>query len=106
MWLLRKISLIKKNNIIKKIKNIKKMITTKQIKDKIEKELSGAEVEVYDKSAEHAEHNVTGGHFAVKVSYNGFKGKNMIEQHQMIYKILEEEMKEEVHALQLTTREN
>ena len=47
-----------------------------------------------------------GAHFDIKVICSDFSGKNMIEQHQMIYAALGDAMKDEIHAVQLSTSEN
>ena len=79
---------------------------TEEIKNKIEKQLPNSKVKVYDTSQGHEEHNSSGAHIALEVTYEGFKGKTLIEQHQMINKILEEELEEKIHALQIKTKWN
>lgn len=76
---------------------------TEEIKQKIEKELPGAIVEVFDTSQGHEEHNASGAHIAVEVTHN-FEGKTLIEQHQLINNILADELKEKIHALQIKTK--
>ncbi len=76
-----------------------------EIKLKIEQELPGSIVEVKDMSSQHIGHNASGAHVKVTVTYAGFKGKTDVEQHQIIYKILQEEMKQEIHAISITTKE-
>ncbi|MCB9655235.1 MAG: BolA family transcriptional regulator [Deltaproteobacteria bacterium] len=46
----------------------------------------------------------TGDHFAAEVSAPAFAGKTMVEQHQMVYAAVREEMKGPIHALKLSTR--
>jgi BolA family transcriptional regulator, general stress-responsive regulator len=77
------------------------MSFTEEIKQKLENALEGSQVEVLDESSLHFEHNATGAHLAVTISFPGFDGKSMVEQHQMIYKVLEEEMKGQIHALKI-----
>ncbi|MBS3123536.1 BolA family transcriptional regulator [Candidatus Woesearchaeota archaeon] len=77
---------------------------TDQIKQKIELALPGAEVNVLDQSSEHQEHNPVGAHIEVQITYSGFAKKSLLEQHQMIYKILQEEMKEQIHALKIKSK--
>jgi len=74
------------------------------IKQKLETSFPGAEVTVTDESADHVEHNPTGAHLGVNITFQGFAGKTMVEQHQMIYAALEEELKGQIHALKITTR--
>ena len=51
--------------------------------------------------------DLTGGgdHWQLVVKAAEFKGKSLIEQHQMIYRALGDMMKQEIHALSLDTRE-
>lgn len=76
-----------------------------QIQQKLEAAMPNAIVNVIDTSAGHENHN-SNAHVGVHVTWQGFEGKSLVEQHQMIYKILEEELKEQVHALQITTKVN
>ena len=73
------------------------MLTLQQIKEKIEVGLPGAQVEILDPRKD-------GIHLKAIVTYDGFQGKSLIEQHQMVYDTLKEELKEELHALALETR--
>ena len=75
-----------------------------KVKNKIEQELSGSIVKVYDQSSGHVGHGSSGAHLEVEIVYEGFKDKSLIEQHQIIYKILQEEMKQEIHALKINTK--
>ena len=45
-----------------------------------------------------------GQHFEAEVTFDGFAGKAMIQQHRMVYATLGEKMGREIHALQLKTR--
>jgi len=44
-------------------------------------------------------------HFSAKIKSPLFKGKNRVQQHQMVYKALKGKMGAELHALALTTEE-
>jgi acid stress-induced BolA-like protein IbaG/YrbA len=44
-----------------------------------------------------------GTHFEAVVVSGEFVGKNMVQQHQMVYKALGDRMREEIHALSLRT---
>lgn len=77
---------------------------TDKVKQKIESALSGAKVSVQDTSAGHEEHNSTGAHLSIDITYTGFVGKSILEQHRMINDILKEELRERIHALQIKTR--
>ena len=74
------------------------MLTIQQIKEKIEEGLPGAKVEIKDPRKD-------GIHLKAIVTYTGFKDKSLVEQHQMVYATLREELKEEIHALGIETHE-
>ena len=78
------------------------MIIT-QIKNKIERVLPGSKVLIEDTSSSHQGHNPDSLHLSIEVIYSEFKGKSLLEQHQMIYDILKLEMKE-IHALKIKTK--
>lgn len=82
------------------------MSLLQEVKNKLEKALPGAGVEVYNESSRHMGHNAGGAHLGVKVTYSGFKGKTLIEQHKIIYDLLKEEMKTKIHALVVKTKVN
>ncbi len=44
-----------------------------------------------------------GDHYAASVTTNAFRGKNRVQQHQMVYAALKGRMGGELHALALTT---
>jgi stress-induced morphogen len=44
-----------------------------------------------------------GDHYAASVSTEAFRGKNRVQQHQMVYAALKGRMGGELHALALTT---
>ena len=44
-----------------------------------------------------------GHHFEAVIVSAEFRGKNMVQQHQMVYKALGDRMREEVHALSMKT---
>lgn len=72
------------------------MITTEQIKQKIEKAIVGANVLVEDLRGDQK-------HYGVDVVAAAFEGKTTIQQHQMIYDALGLAMKEKIHALRIKT---
>lgn len=45
-----------------------------------------------------------GDHYAATVSAEAFRGKNRVQQHQMVYAALKGKMGGELHALALTTK--
>ena len=44
-------------------------------------------------------------HFSAKIKSSTFKGKNRVQQHQMVYKALKGKMGHDLHALALNTSE-
>ena len=44
-------------------------------------------------------------HFSAKIRSSKFKGKNRVQQHQMVYKALKGKMGYDLHALALSTSE-
>ena len=79
------------------------MINLEIIKEKIQNALPRSTAIIREMS-HNPEHE--GRHVEAIVTYSGFKGKNLVEQHKMIYDILKKELQEDVHALKLTTKEN
>jgi acid stress-induced BolA-like protein IbaG/YrbA len=69
------------------------MVTPEDIKKWIEAGLDGAEVEI----------DGDGHHFNAVIVCPAFAGKNMIQQHQMVYGALGDKMKAEIHALSMRT---
>jgi stress-induced morphogen len=57
-------------------------------------------------SAKVKANDLTGGgdHWQLLVEAEEFKGKSLVEQHQLVYKALGDWMKKDIHALALTTR--
>ncbi len=80
------------------MENKHQMLTIQQIKEKIEAGLPGSKVEIQDPRRD-------GVHLKAIVIYKGFKDKSLVEQHQMVYATLKEELKEELHALGIETHE-
>lgn len=73
------------------------MVTPDRVKATIEAALPDAYVEVQD---------LTGGgdHYQALVVSSAFEGKNLVQQHQMVYKTLNEHLTSEaIHALALKT---
>ncbi len=69
------------------------MITPEQIKQWIEQGLAGAVAEVTG----------DGVHFEAQVICPAFTGKNLLEQHRMVYHALGDKMQGAIHALSLRT---
>ncbi|MCX6118312.1 MAG: BolA/IbaG family iron-sulfur metabolism protein [Proteobacteria bacterium] len=72
-------------------------MTADMIQDKIRATFPSAKIKASD---------MTGGgdHWQLVVEAEEFKGKSLVEQHQLVYKALGDWMKQEIHALALTTR--
>ena len=67
------------------------------IKEMIQKAISDANVEVYDTTG-------TFDHFKVIVISNIFKDMTLIKRHKLIYKILNQYITKEIHALQIVAQ--
>ncbi len=74
------------------------MPTAETIINRIRTQLPTAEIKATD---------LTGGgdHWSVTIRAAEFKGKSLVEQHQLVYKALGEMMRHEIHALALDTKE-
>ena len=82
--------------------NINELIAI--VKKKIEKNISIENIKIEDKSFLHKNHknNQKGKfHLKIEISSNELKNINKIESNKRIYKILDKEMKEWIHSLQL-----
>lgn len=81
------------------------MSVQSSIENKIVKELNPEFLEVINQSHEHAghAHGSTDSHFKAVIVSAGFDGLGMVKRHQLIYKILAEELQNPVHALVLKT---
>jgi stress-induced morphogen len=72
-------------------------MTIQEIKNKISNGLPGSIVEILDPYND-------GVHIKAIVTYSGFAGKGILEQHRMVYDTVKEELKEEIHALGVETK--
>ena len=70
------------------------MLTENNVKDYIETSLPCEYVEVEGDD---------GHHFHAVIVSAQFQGKNMVQQHQLVYKSLGDRMKQEIHALSMKT---
>ena len=68
-----------------------------EVKEIILNGIPGAQVEVRDMTG-------TGDHFDILIVSEAFRGKALIEQHQMVFGTLANEMDKRIHAVQLKTR--
>ena len=69
------------------------------IQSLIEKSLPGAKVSVRDLVGD-------GDHLEATVVAEQFRGKKLLQQHQMVYGILKDVLKDQLHALALKTKES
>ena len=69
------------------------MVTPEQIKQYIESGLKCDHVEVAG----------DGRHFEAVIVSEAFRGKNKVQQHQLVYGALGERMRDEIHALSMQT---
>lgn len=72
-------------------------MTTDEVKQRIEAQIPGAVAVVSDLTG-------TGDHFKAEIRAEAFRGKSLIQQHQLVYRALGDLMKGPIHALQLDTR--
>lgn len=72
-------------------------MTSEMITSKILEHFPAAKVRASD---------LTGGgdHWQLSIEAEEFRGKSLVEQHQLVYKALGDWMKQEIHALALTTK--
>lgn len=54
-------------------------------------------------ACEHVEVVGDGHHFEAVIVCEAFRGKNRVQQHQLVYKALGDRMKQEIHALSMKT---
>jgi len=73
------------------------MMDPNRIRTMLLEALPGADVEVKDLTG-------TQDHFQATIVAPQFSGKSLVEQHQMVYRALGESMKQDIHALALTTK--
>ncbi len=73
------------------------MMDPNRIRDMLLQALPGADVEVKDLTG-------TQDHFQATIIAPQFAGKSLLEQHQMVYRALGDSMKQDIHALALTTK--
>jgi len=72
------------------------MVNAAKIEETIAEALPGSTVRVTDMTG-------TGDHFNAVVIWDGFEGKGLVEQHQLVMTPLKEELKEAIHALAIKT---
>ena len=73
------------------------------IESKLAAGLRPAHLEVVNESDQHNVPPGSESHFKVVVVCDDFEGKSLVAQHRMVYALLGEELRREVHALALHT---
>ena len=69
------------------------MVTPEQIKSYIQEKLA----------CDHLEVAGDGAHFEAVIVSPEFRGKSRVQQHQVVYRVLGDRMREEIHALSMKT---
>lgn len=70
------------------------MVTPEDIKGWIEQGIDDCQVEIEG----------DGQHFYATIVSPAFSGKNRVQQHQMVYRVLGDRMQEQIHALSMQTQ--
>lgn len=76
--------------------NLSVVIEPSEVEAKLKEAFPDAELQVEDLTG-------TKDHYQARVVTAAFEGKSMIQQHQLVYGALKEEMKGPIHALALKT---
>tara|TARA_B100001750_G_C15028533_1_gene360622 strand:- start:10 stop:240 length:231 start_codon:yes stop_codon:yes gene_type:complete len=71
----------------------------KEIENLIKSAIPDAEISIQDLAGDD-------NHYSATIKSKIFSGKSKIEQHKLVYKALKGKMGNELHALQLNTKEN
>jgi BolA protein len=82
------------------MKNLQDSAMEQVIRNKVEQELAPKVLEILNESHMHSG-PAANSHFNLTVVSDAFEGKRPVARHQMIYKILADELAGEVHALAL-----
>ena len=79
------------------------MNQSKRIEGILKDKLNAVKVEVVDQSFLHAGHNpgsqMGGTHYLVKIISDQFENKSLVERHRMVYRAMDDEFKNGLHAL-------
>lgn len=85
------------------------MVSSEDIKQRLEESLEAVEVQVTDESHLHAGHEGAksgGRHYRVKLKSARFNGLRTLARHRLVYDALAEWMKKEIHALAIDSTED
>ena len=79
------------------------MDVVSKIKHLINCKINASHIEIIDESYKHRNHqkDTHGGHFKLLIISNDFNGVSLINRHRLIYDILDEMIKVEIHALSI-----
>ncbi len=77
-----------------------------EIRTRLQRAFAPAQLEIRDDSHHHAGHAGHGGagHFSVLVVSENFRGRNLVQRHQMVYQAVADLMPGEIHALSIQAR--
>jgi stress-induced morphogen len=81
-----------------------------QLQQKLTTELNPTHLHITDNSAQHAGHRgnpnsgLTGTHLAIAITSPRFEGLNTLARHRLVHGLLQQEMNERIHALELTLK--
>ena len=75
------------------------------IRDRLQQALLPAQLEIRDDSYQHVGHAGHGGagHFSVLVVSDRFRGRNLVQRHQLVYQAVADLMPQEIHALSINS---
>ena len=76
------------------------------MRDRLTAGLAPRQLEIFDDSDKHIGRAGAsgGGHFTVHIVAQAFAGKPLLERHRMIYDLLKDMMRDEIHALSIQAR--
>ncbi|HIE64536.1 MAG: BolA family protein [Nitrospira sp.] len=80
--------------------NDRSLKTKEIIERKMKESLEAVYVEVIDESWKHAGHAAAtgGGYYILRVASKKFEGVSLVNRNRMVFDILKEEMKEDIHG--------
>ncbi len=85
------------------------MVSSEDIKRRLETELNAQQVEVVDESHLHAGHEGAkdgGRHYRVRLKSERFNGLRTLARHRLVYDALADWMRKEIHALAIDATED
>jgi BolA protein len=77
-------------------------MTSELIKQLLNEAFKPELLEIIDNSEAHAGHagaRTGGGHYHVTIVAENFEGKSLVQRHQLVYSVLGDMMKQQIHAL-------